>query len=194
MIMKQMKTMKTAYAAALILAAASGSAMAFAGQAYGQTSAASAKPAVTLSSKAMIERIETDASGAEIITLKNPSDEKEIIVPGDRIVFTLSYENKGSEPATSFRAVNPMPAAIQFVSVAEEWAEVSVDGGKTWGKLEQLQVASAPAETAEEEASASDTPAMRSADAKDVTHVRWVFDEPIPVGAAGSVSYRGTVK
>ena len=139
---------------------------------------------VVLTSEAMIERTEIDSSGKEILTLKQPKDV--IVVPGDRIIFTLRYVNQAAEAATGFRATNPMPAPVQFVSVAEDWAEVSVDGGATWGKLANLKVAVKGAE------GTSDS--VRSASAEDVTHVRWVFPVPIPAGAKGSVSYRGLIK
>jgi len=197
-------TMKTAYAAALMLAAASGLMIAMAGQAYAQSEPAAvkanaAKSAVTLSSKAMIERVETDANGAEKTVLKTPSDV--IVVPGDKVVFTLSYVNESAEPAASFRATNPMPGPIQFLSAAEDWALVSVDGGKTWGKLSALTVterteeaALTDPETGEITQEAVSTEEQRAARAEDVTHVRWAFADDIAPGASGSVSYRGLVK
>lgn len=139
---------------------------------------------VALSSEAMIERQEIGADGKERIVLKQPKDV--IVVPGDRVVFTLRYVNKGSEPAADFRAVNPMPGPVQFVSVAEDWAEVSVDGGKSWGKLADLKVSVAGKDGA--------AATLRAAAAEDVTHVRWIFAKPIAPGAEGTISYRGMVK
>lgn len=138
---------------------------------------------VTLSSEAMIERVEVDANGREKPVLKSPKDV--IIVPGDRVIFTLTYANKGSLPASGFRATNPMPGPVQFVGVSEEWAEVSVDGGKTWGKLASLTVPASP-----EVGRTSARPATE----EDVTHVRWVFQNPIAPGGQGSISYRGVIK
>lgn len=139
---------------------------------------------VVLTSEAMIERTEVDANGKESQTLKQPKDV--IVVPGDRVIFTLRYVNKGAEPATGFRATNPMPGPVQFVSVAEDWAEVSVNGGANWGKLANLKVAA--------KASEGSVATLRPATAEDVTHVRWVFTAPIPPGAEGSVSFRGLIK
>lgn len=147
-------------------------------------SALLASNSVVLTSEAMVERSETDVAGKEKLVLKKPSDV--IVVPGDRIIFTLRYVNNGAEPASGFRATNPMPAPVQFVSVAEDWAEVSVDGGKSWGKLAELKV------TAKNTDGTGDV--LRAATAEDVTHVRWVFTTPIAPGAKGSVSYRGLIK
>jgi hypothetical protein len=199
MMMKRKMLVETAYAAALALAAISGSMMAGAAQAQSAISPATAKPAVSLSSEAMIERTETDASGAEKTVLKKPSEV--IVVPGDRVVFSLKYENNSAQPADGFRATNPMPGPIQFISAAEDWAEVSVDGGKNWGKLASLKVtetvtkaAIVDAATGKETSSAKSEVITRTADARDVTHVRWVFAKPIAAGGKGSVSYRGVVK
>jgi uncharacterized repeat protein (TIGR01451 family) len=149
-----------------------------------QAAALLASNSVVLTSEAMVERNETDATGKEKQVLKKPSDV--IVVPGDRIIFTLRYVNNGAEPASGFRATNAMPAPVQFVSVAEDWAEVSVDGGKSWGKLAELKV------TAKNADGTGDV--VRAATAEDVTHVRWVFTTPIAPGATGSVSYRGLIK
>ena len=101
-----------------------------------QAAALLASNSVVLTSEAMVERSETDAAGKEKLVLKKPSDV--IVVPGDRIIFTLRYVNNGAEPASGFRATNPMPAPVQFVSVAEDWAEVSVDGGKSWSATQTI--------------------------------------------------------
>lgn len=143
---------------------------------------ATASP-VTLTSDVKIERVEVDAAGKEKVTLHTPKDV--VIVPGDRILFTLEVTNTGTQPAAGFRATNPMPAAVQFVSVAEDWADVSVDGGTNWGKLPALKVKSKDDAGAEVE---------RAAGAQDVTHVRWVFADAIAPGAKRAISYRGVVK
>lgn len=138
---------------------------------------------VSLSSDARIERVELGADGKEHTVMKSPGEV--IVVPGDRVVFTLSYRNGGSDAANGFRATNPMPAPVQFVSAAEEWAEVSVDGGKNWGKLATLKV---PAKAED------GTSVERAAGPEDVTHVRWVFASAIAPGSEGSLTYRGIIK
>ena len=196
-------TLKTGYAVALAAAAASGSLVAIANSAGAQAAtapvAAAALQGVTLSSAAKVERVVKAPDGSEKIVYKTP---KEVIVtPGDKVVFTLSYQNKGKEPASGFRATNPMPGAIQFIEAAEDWALVSVDGGKTFGLLKDLSVserveeaAIVDAETGEETQAATSEMVKRAATAGDVTHVRWAFSDAILPGQKGSVSYRGIVK
>ncbi len=139
---------------------------------------------VTLTSDVKIERIETGPTGKETTKLYAPGAVS--VVPGDKVVFTLQVVNTGTEPASGFRATNPMPDAVQFTSVSENWAEVSVDGGTLWGKLATLKVRTKDA--------AGTTEVERAATEQDVTHVRWIFPDAIAAGATRTISYRGLVK
>ena len=168
-----------AYAAVLATAAMLGSVAA-----VESAHAQSPRDAVSLSSEAQIERVITSPDGSERTVLKKPSEV--VVVPGDKVIFTLKYANKGAVAAAGFRATNPMPGPVQFLAAAEDWAEVSVDGGANWGKLSALNVRL--------KGSAGQPDLTRAATAEDVTHVRWVFANPIPAGTSGSVSYRGLIK
>lgn len=169
------------YAIALASATCLGSLVAFAAPAYAQSTG---EGRVVLTSDALIERLEVSADGTETSSLKKPSEV--IVTPGDRVIFKLSYKNQGALPATGFRATNPMPGPVQFISAVEEWAEVSVDSGKNWGKLADLKVAAKSADGLAD--------LVRAAAVEDVTHVRWVFPGAIPPGGEGTLSYRGIVK
>lgn len=140
--------------------------------------------AVTLRSDVKIERTERDASGNEKTVLLTPKDVA--VVPGDNVVFTLFVHNPSAQPAVGFKATNPMPAAVRFEAVAEDWAELSVDNGKSWGKLANLKIKTKGA------AGAADI--ERPATAQDVTHVRWVFADAIAPSAQRTIQYRGVVK
>jgi uncharacterized repeat protein (TIGR01451 family) len=176
--MKKFLSFDTAYGAALIGSALFGSLVA-AGSARAQTA-----NQVTITSEAQIERTETARDGKESVVYKKPSEV--IVVPGDKVLFTLKYANVGGTPATGFTATNPMPGPVQFLAAAEEWAEVSVDGGTSWGRLSALTVKTAATDGRPE--------TMRPATPEDVTHVRWVFGNPIAPGANGAISYRGMIK
>lgn len=166
------------------LSALAAAAALFSGVAHAQTAPAPAASPVTLTSDVKIERVEVDAAGKEKITLYAPK--QVVVVPGDKVLFTLQVTNTGAQPAAGFRATNPMPAPVQFVSVTEDWAEVSVDGGNVWGKLAALKVKTTPTDgTAAVE---------RAADFADVTHVRWVFPDAIAPGGKRNISYRGVIK
>jgi uncharacterized repeat protein (TIGR01451 family) len=176
--MKKILSFDAGYGVALIGSALFGSLVA-AGTARAQTA-----NQVTISSEAQIERVEISKDGKQHVAFKKPGDV--IVVPGDKVVFTLKYANLGGTPATGFKATNPMPGPVQFLGAAEDWAEVSVDGGPIWGRLSTLTVKAKSVD------GLADT--VRPAQVEDVTHVRWVFATAIAPGAKGSVSYRGVIK
>lgn len=172
------------YAAALGLSALIGSGVAMAETAQAQTSAASneTQQQVSLSSEVFVIRTETDAGGIEKTVLKTPAEVT--VIPGDRLRFILKYANRTGQDVTGFKATNPMPSSVQFAEAAEDWAEVSVDGGQNWGELTALTV-----ETVD-----GDTKITRAATPADVTHVRWVFNDVIAKDASGTVSFNGVIK
>lgn len=138
--------------------------------------AARAARAVSLDNAVLVERIATDPTGKTRVTLAAPDK----VVPGDNLVFVLSYRNRGAEAASAFVVTNPLPAAVRFTSVADSDAVVSVDGGRSWGALSALRV--------------RDGAVQRAATADDVTHVRWAFARPIPAGGSGKLMFRGVVR
>ena len=172
------RTAKTALIAAMLIIVSPYMAV------YAQAARSASSP-VNLSSVVKIERIDKGVAGKEAAVLRDPKDV--VVVPGDKVVFTLNVVNSGSEPAAGFRAVNPIPAAVNFVAVEQDWAEVSVDGGISWGKLSALTVNTKSQDDAV-------VTIARAAVPDDVTHIRWVFADAIAAGSTSSVSYRGVVK
>ncbi len=148
-------------AAAVVMAAASVAAPALA-----QTGA------VTVKSESFVEKVSTDAQGNRKVTL-SPTN---IVVPGDTVLFTHEYANNGTQPATGFLINNPLSKQIMFVGSPDANLVVSVDGGKTFGKLATLKVGD------------------RAATNEDVTNLRWTFAQPIAPGARGKVSFRGILR
>lgn len=132
---------------------------------------------VALDNHVFVERVSTDAEGKQRILLEEPK----VVVPGDRLVFVLNYRNAGAQPADKFVVTNPMPAAVRFADAGDTRPVVSVDGGKQWGLLSDLSVPMAGGE-------------RRAAQPADVTHIRWAFQTPIPVGGTGKLMFRGVVK
>lgn len=139
--------------------------------------AASASDRVQLTSAVAVERSSTDASGKPRIVLEEPK----VVTPGDKLVFTLEYANRGDTPAADFVVTNPIPPAVAFAGGESAGAMVSVDGGKNWGTLASLKVRQADG-------------SVRAAAPSDVTHIRWTLAEPILAGKSGKLSFRGIVK
>ncbi|MGR4892049.1 hypothetical protein ACIPPQ_13555 [Sphingopyxis sp. LARHCG72] len=132
---------------------------------------------VALDNHVFVERVSTDAQGKQRILLEEPK----VVVPGDRLVFVLNYRNAGAQPADKFVITNPLPAAVRFADAGDTRPQVSVDGGKQWGLLADLSVPMTDG-------------TRRAAQAADVTHIRWAFQNPIPVGGTGKLMFRGVVK
>lgn len=132
---------------------------------------------VALDNHVFVERVSTDAQGKQRILLEEPK----VVVPGDRLVFVLNYRNAGAQPADKFVITNPLPAAVRFADAGDTRPLFSVDGGKQWGLLADLSVPMTDG-------------TRRAAQAADVTHIRWAFQNPIPVGGTGKLMFRGVVK
>lgn len=148
---------------------------------------AEAAPAVNIDSRVEVERTEETPDGKSVTKIYDPA--KVNVVPGDKLIFVNSYRNTGSAPASNFVINNPVHTAVEFAGVNEDWALVSVDGGKIFGKLSELTVSKVDPAAAEGSA-----PVNMAAQAADVTDVRWSFPQPIPVGGKGELKFRGTVK
>jgi uncharacterized repeat protein (TIGR01451 family) len=139
--------------------------------------AAAQAAGVALKSAVFVERTEVAADGRARIVLHEPK----LVTPGDRLVFVLSYRNEGGKPADNFVVTNPVPPAVAYQGVADRAAQVSVDGGRSWGELAALIVRDSGG-------------ARRPARGEDVTHVRWTFPKAIGPGVQGKLSFRGIVR
>jgi uncharacterized repeat protein (TIGR01451 family) len=140
-------------------------------------SAAQAADSVMLASEVFVEKIVTGSDGRPQVLLQQPKR----VMPGDDLVFVLKYRNAGQAPAKNFSVTNPLPRAVSFRETTQKSAVYSVDGGRIWGALPALQVR-------------ADDGRLRLARPDDVTHVRWTFRQPLPAGASGKLSFRGTVR
>ncbi len=137
----------------------------------------SAAGGVAISSEILAVKVVTDAKGVKRNTLVAPAS----VLPGTPLVIGVSYKNGGAKPATGFVINNPVPKGVSFTGVAETWAVVSIDGGKTFGALTTLNVKN-PDGTS------------RAAIPQDVTAIRWVIPQPIAPGASGKVSFYAVVR
>lgn len=140
-------------------------------------SVALAHSQVALDSDVFVEKQITDASGRTRLVLEQPK----AVVPGDKLVFVLNYQNKSMGPATNFIVTNPLPAAVVYQGTTNGSPLVSVDGGRNWGALEALKIRDRSG-------------VLRNANPTDVTHIRWAFAKPIPAGSAGKLMFRGIVR
>ena len=140
------------------------------------TAAMAASP-VQLSSQIFVEKQQKRADGTMAVTLVAPK----LIVPGDQLVFVVRYKNVGAQPANGFTVTNPLPKADAFSGTSDGNEIVSVDGGKSWGRLSQLSIKKADGYV---------RPALRT----DVTHLKWNMNQTLTAGAEGKLIFRGVVR
>ncbi len=147
----------------------------FAQGAMAQTAAPAAQPIVLTSDPVKVDKIVVE-NGKE----KHVLAEADVVVPGDHLVFSTQYRNAGAQPVTNFVITNPIPAAVTVAPESAATLNVSVDGGKTWGRLATLTVSDGKG-------------GKRAAQAGDVTHLRWTLPLVAP-GASGKVGYNAIVR
>ncbi|MEJ6009221.1 hypothetical protein [Novosphingobium aquae] len=93
------------------------------------------------------------------------------LVPGDRVVTVLTWRRES--PGGQFTVANALPRGLYYQGSASETEEVSIDGGRNWGKLGLMRTGS------------------RYVTAEDVTHVRWRVQSS---GASGRIAYSAIVR
>ena len=102
------------------------------------------------------------------------------VVPGDEVVYTVTFANIGDEPVENVVITNPLPEQLTYIdgSAFGPGADIvfSADGGKTFGKPGDLTV--------------SEEGVQRIAGAQDFTHIRWVMAGDIAAGSQGVSQFR----
>jgi uncharacterized repeat protein (TIGR01451 family) len=142
----------------------------------GSVPALAASP-IELTSNIFVEKQQKKADGSYSVNLVKP----DIIVPGDQLVFVVRFRNVGSAPASNFTVTNPVPKAVAFSGTSDGAELVSIDGGKSWGKLSQLRVVNLDG-------------TGRAALMADVTHIKWNLNQTLTAGAEGKLIFRGVVR
>lgn len=131
---------------------------------------------LALETQTFVERVITDINGSARRVLV-PADR---IAPGDSLVFVVAWRNTGRRPVRGGALTNGIPGRV-LIDAADPAMDVSIDGGRRWGRLDQLWLPTPLGGT-------------RRATAQDVTHVRWPVPATIAPGQGGRISYRGIVR
>ena len=105
-------------------------------------------------------------------------------VPGDQVIYTVTFANQGDEPATGVTVVDPIPDQMRYVagSASGPGTDItfSVDGGHSFALAADLEVTATSG-------------AARAARAEDFTHIRWVFRGELEPGAQGVARFRAVL-
>ena len=110
--------------------------------------------------------------------------EADSVVPGETVVYTITFQNTGAEPAENVVITNPISEALTYVAGSAKGeglsVEFSADGGQTFGAASDLRVV--------------DNGVERPATTLDYTHVRWVMQTQLEVGGEGQASFAAVLE
>jgi uncharacterized repeat protein (TIGR01451 family) len=108
----------------------------------------------------------------------------EVVVPGETVFYTITFSNVGAEVADNVVITNPIAEDLMYVdgSAFGPGMEIlfSVDGGVTFAAAGELTVVG--------------DGGIRNADAGDFTHVRWVMQNNLEVGAQGTARFAAVLE
>jgi len=137
--------------------------------------------AIQLEHKAEQRETFTDENGIE----KTRLVEAARVLPGEEVLFTVTYTNVGDEAAEDVVIVNPVPEHMFYVSDSATGENTSitfsVDGGETFAAPQDLLITDALGEE-------------RPAAAKDFSHIRWVIESDVTAGGSGTVHFAAVVE
>lgn len=142
-----------------------------------------AEPKVSIETVAEKEIVETvdGKKVKKLVPAKNAD-------PGQKIIFTLNYKNKGSEKAVKVKIDNPIPKGTSYVvgsGIGKNSKMLfSIDGGKTYHSPSLLKYTVTLNDGKK---------VQKQASPDQYTNVRWVINE-IPPGGSGKVGFRVKVK
>lgn len=128
-------------------------------------SAAFAQSAIDITRSVYIER---SAHGARAL---EPAD---ALRKGDKVVLVMEW--RAPESRRAFTVSSAVPRDLAFQRAGSDAAEVSVDGGRNWGRLGDLREGA------------------RVASVEDVTHLRWRVPAATVAQGRGLLSYSAVVR
>ena len=127
------------------------------------------------------EVVVTDSQGKKQIKRVEPAK----VVPGDEIIYTISYTNIGSEDAENVNITNPVPEHMAYKegSAAGIGTAItfSVDKGITYDVPVNLKIKNSDG-------------TVRPVVAEDFTNIRWTLSKPLQPKGTGYVEYRAILK
>ncbi len=130
---------------------------------------AQAAPSVALDSSVFVERVSDD--GGNVV---RSLERAQALRSGDRVVTVVTWYRLGGDGA--FTLTNPVPRGVYYQGSADGSEQVSIDGGRSWGRIGELRLGN------------------RFATVEDVTHVRWNVPAGQVASGRGRIAYAGIVR
>jgi len=138
---------------------------------------------IEITTAATVEVLQKNEKGEKVAVQRDLAAAK--VVPGDTVSFTLTYANRGKQPATNVTVIDPVPEHLAYVDGSAQGTgtriEFSIDGGRTYRTPDKLTVTGGDGK-------------VRPAQGTDYTHIRWTVTAPLAAGVSGTVSFKAKVK
>ncbi|MFZ1743872.1 MAG: hypothetical protein WAT93_13530 [Pontixanthobacter sp.] len=131
----------------------------------------SAQQSLQSVSAVYVERMSTDTSARLIEPAQN-------LRRGDKVILVVEWQSTGRPGDLTVSSTIPKQLAFQRAS--QDAYAVSVDGGRTWGRIGALKIAIANG--------------SRMASVEDVTHLQWRVPSTVKSGRKGRITYSAIVR
>ena len=135
---------------------------------------AMAQNAVSLESAVFVERTGQTGDGR----VERRIEPATRLTRGDKVVLMVEWQAQNA--GKGFAVTSPVPRTLAFQNASLDHAEVSADGGRSWGKLGELKV--------------KDGGTLRLATPEDVTDLRWRVSEREAALGRGRITYSAIVR
>ncbi|MDJ0917872.1 MAG: hypothetical protein QNJ05_08915, partial [Woeseiaceae bacterium] len=107
----------------------------------------------------------------------------ETVIPGERVVYTITFRNTGDEPADDVIITNPISESLTYVQ------------GSAFGPGMELQFSvDGQRFAAAEDLVIEKDGEMRAAAPEDYSHIRWILQSDLESGAQGTVRFSAQLK
>lgn len=129
--------------------------------------------------------VQTVVQKQEIVVGENGKQRTQLVpaakvVPGDVVVYTITYTNISDESAENVVVTNPISSDLTYVDESAfgpgSRIDFSVDGGTTYATAEELTV--------------TEDGITRAAQPADYTHIRWSMADDLAAGAQGIARFK----
>ena len=106
------------------------------------------------------------------------------VVPGESVIYTITFQNISDEPAEDVVITNPISKALTYVDGSAfgpgSAVQFSIDGGQNFAAANDLTV--------------TEDGELRPAGPDDFTHIRWVMNNDLAVGEQGTARFSAVLK
>lgn len=140
--------------------------------------------ALNVNAQSQLE-IRTDVQKEDVVTAEDGTERVELVnaetvLPGEEVIYTVTFANTSDDVADNVVITNPLPAELTYVegTAAGDGTRVqfSVDGGVTFAQATDLTV--------------TDEGDVRQASPDEFTHIRWVLTAALMPGETGTATFR----